>query len=118
MRALLLAVEVLSPSSSRADRFTKRRLYQEQRNPTYWMVDVDQPQVELWTPEGLFPVVERERVVWGLLQRPPFARRLRRNSRISGSPLISTRGVTRSKIAGQSSVPRWRRAIPSTSTRS
>src|SRR3989441_2338636 len=29
MRHLLLAVEVLNPSSTRADRFTKRRLYQE-----------------------------------------------------------------------------------------
>ena len=29
MRTLLLAVEVLSPSTARADRFTKRRLYQE-----------------------------------------------------------------------------------------
>lgn len=31
MQDLKLVVEVLSPSSSRADRFTKRRLYQEQR---------------------------------------------------------------------------------------
>jgi Uma2 family endonuclease len=30
VRALLLAVEVLSPSSVRADRFVKRRAYQEQ----------------------------------------------------------------------------------------
>src|SRR5439155_3899174 len=39
MKTLLLAVEVLSPSTARADRFTKRRLYQEQRIPTYWIVD-------------------------------------------------------------------------------
>src|SRR6266487_2390651 len=30
IRHLLLAVEIVSPSSARADRFTKRRLYQEQ----------------------------------------------------------------------------------------
>jgi Uma2 family endonuclease len=64
MRTLLLAVEVLSPSSTRADRFTKRRLYQEQRIPQYWVVDADQRQVEVWTPGAVFPVVERERLLW------------------------------------------------------
>jgi len=38
MSHLLLAVEVLSPSSVRADRFTKRRLCQEVRVPAYWAV--------------------------------------------------------------------------------
>ena len=37
----MLAVEVLSPSSVRADRFTKRRLYQAQQVPLYWVVDAD-----------------------------------------------------------------------------
>ena len=41
-----------------ADRFTKRRLYQEQRIPLYWVVDCDAESVEVWTPEALFPVVE------------------------------------------------------------
>ena len=40
-RTLLLAVEVLSPSSSRADRVVKRRRYQEQGVATYWVVDAD-----------------------------------------------------------------------------
>jgi Uma2 family endonuclease len=64
MRTLLLAVEVLSPSSARADRFTKRRLYQEQRVPVSWVVDPDAGLVEVWTPDATFPTVERERVVW------------------------------------------------------
>jgi Uma2 family endonuclease len=64
MRSLLLAVEVLSPSSSRADRFTKRRLYQEAGVPVYWMVDADERVVEVWTPEATFPVFERERLAW------------------------------------------------------
>jgi len=64
MKTLLLAVEVLSPSSARADRFTKRRLYQEQRIPVYWVVDCDAESVEVWTPEALFPVVEKERLTW------------------------------------------------------
>ncbi len=64
MRDLLLVAEVLSPSSARADRFTKRRLYQERRIPVYWVVDGDERLVEVWTPEAEFPVVERERVSW------------------------------------------------------
>ena len=64
MRHLLLAVEVLSPSSVRADRFTKRRLYQEVGVPMYWVVDGDRHEVEVWTPGSLFPVTERERVRW------------------------------------------------------
>jgi Uma2 family endonuclease len=38
MKTLLLAAEVLSPSSVRTDRFTKRRLYQEVGIPTYWVM--------------------------------------------------------------------------------
>jgi Uma2 family endonuclease len=64
LRTLLLAVEILSPSSARADRFTKRRLYQEQRVATYWLVDIEQQVVEAWTPDTTFPVFERERLVW------------------------------------------------------
>ncbi|MES2306779.1 MAG: Uma2 family endonuclease [Gemmatimonadota bacterium] len=64
IRTLYLSVEVLSPSSSRADRFTKRRLYQEQGVPTYWIVDLDQQLVEVWTPDARFPVIERERLEW------------------------------------------------------
>jgi Uma2 family endonuclease len=64
MKTLLLAIEVLSPSSTRADRFTKRRLYQEVGVPAYWIVDADGHAVEVWTPEVAFPTVERERAVW------------------------------------------------------
>ncbi len=64
MRDLLLVAEILSPSSARADRFTKRRLYQERRIPVYWVVDEDERFVEVWTPDAELPVVERERLVW------------------------------------------------------
>jgi Uma2 family endonuclease len=64
MTHLLLAVEVLSPSTSRADRFTKRRLYQEVGVPVYWTVDADARVVEEWTPEATFPRVEPERLTW------------------------------------------------------
>ena len=61
---LSLVVEVLSPSTARQDRFTKRRLYQENSVATYWIVDAEAGQVEVWTPEAVFPVIERERVAW------------------------------------------------------
>ena len=37
IHGLLLAVEVLSPSTARADRQAKRRLYQEAGVPEYWI---------------------------------------------------------------------------------
>ena len=64
LRHLELVVEVLSPSTTRADRFTKRRLYQEMGVPTYWIVDPDEHLVEVWTPDAEMPQVERERVTW------------------------------------------------------
>jgi len=64
IRRLLLVVEVLSPSSARADRFTKRRWYQEAGVPLYWLVDADAQAVEVWTPEARFPTIERERLSW------------------------------------------------------
>ena len=64
MQHVLLAVEVLSLSSVRADRFTKRRLYQEVRVPVYWVVDADRCEAEVWTPEATFPATTRERVSW------------------------------------------------------
>jgi Uma2 family endonuclease len=60
----LIAIEVLSPSSTRADRFTKRRLYQEIGVPIYWLVDADARVVEVWRPESQFPVTEHEEVRW------------------------------------------------------
>jgi Uma2 family endonuclease len=64
MRDLLLVIEVLSPSSSRGDRFTKRRLYQEQRIPVYWIVDGDNRVVEVWDPTVESPTIERDRLTW------------------------------------------------------
>jgi Uma2 family endonuclease len=73
MKNLLLTVEVLSPSSKRADRFTKRRLYQEVGIPLYWIVDADEKLVEQWTPTIQFPVVHRDGVIWSSAgAEPPF----------------------------------------------
>jgi Uma2 family endonuclease len=69
LRSLLLVIEVLSPSTTRADRFTKRRRYQEAGVPLYWVVDGTQQHVEVWTPDAEFPAIERAQLVW----RPPGA---------------------------------------------
>ncbi len=64
VQTLLLAVEVLSPSSTRADRFAKRRLYQEVGVPLYWVVGGDAKLVEVWTAESVFPAVEQAALTW------------------------------------------------------
>ena len=61
---LFLAIEVLSPSSVRYDRFTKRRLYQEVGVAAYWVVDADEGTAEVWSPNDHFPKVERTRLTW------------------------------------------------------
>lgn len=61
---MLFAVEALSPSSTRADRFTKRRLYQERRIPAFRVVDPDARLVEVWTRAATVPAVGRDRVAW------------------------------------------------------
>lgn len=45
--ALLLSIEVLSPSSSRHDRVRKRPLYQR-HVPEYWIIDLDARLIERW----------------------------------------------------------------------
>jgi len=64
MRHLLLVAEILSPSTARFDRFTKRRRYQEAGIPLYWIIDADERRVEAWTPADTFPQFERERLRW------------------------------------------------------
>jgi Uma2 family endonuclease len=61
---LLLAVEVLSPSTARADREVKRRLYQRERVPEYWIVDVDARIVERWRPDDERPEMLSSRLTW------------------------------------------------------
>jgi Uma2 family endonuclease len=64
MRTLLLAIEILSPGSIRADRFTKRRLYQEVGVALYWVIDPDVASVEIWTPTDQLPHTETKQLVW------------------------------------------------------
>lgn len=64
IQGLLLAVEVISPSSVRTDRVTKRDFYMESNVAEYWVVDVDAGLVERWTPERESPLVDRTTLTW------------------------------------------------------
>jgi Uma2 family endonuclease len=64
VKTLLLAAEVLSASSLRADRFTKRRLYQDRDVSLYWVIDADAHAAEVWTPRTTFPTIETEALEW------------------------------------------------------
>jgi Uma2 family endonuclease len=64
IRGLLLAVEVLSPSTARADRQAKRRLYQEKGVPEYWIVDLDARVVERWRPGDERPEIAAATLTW------------------------------------------------------
>ena len=56
-RTLLLAIEVLSPSTARYDRVTKRRFFARAGVPDYWIVDVDARLIERWTPTDERPEI-------------------------------------------------------------
>lgn len=61
---LLLAVEVLSPSTRRWDRVTKRAAYRDEQVPEYWIVDLDARTFERSTLTDRQPDVIRERLSW------------------------------------------------------
>lgn len=61
---LLLATEVISPSTSRTDRTVKRRRYQREGVPEYWIVDGDARMVERWRPTDERPEIISERLEW------------------------------------------------------
>jgi len=65
-QTLLLAVEVISPSSEAADRVTKRQLYQKRNVATYWVVDAKARLVEVWHPGDDRPQVEAFTLRWRL----------------------------------------------------
>jgi Uma2 family endonuclease len=61
--SLLLAIEVLSPSSAGHDRRTKRPLYQR-HVPEYWIVDIDARLVERWRPGDERPEIISKTLIW------------------------------------------------------
>jgi Uma2 family endonuclease len=60
---LVLAVEVLSPSTARTDRHAKRRLYQA-HVPEYWIVDPGSRLFERWRPGDEEPEVLLASLAW------------------------------------------------------
>jgi Uma2 family endonuclease len=61
---LLLAAEVVSPSSARGDRVRKRSLYQRRGVATYWVVDPDARVVEVWRPRDDRPEIVTDVLRW------------------------------------------------------
>jgi Uma2 family endonuclease len=61
---LFLVIEVISPSTARNDRTIKRIAYQRHGVPQYWIVDPDQRQVELWTPDAAAAIIAHDRLEW------------------------------------------------------
>jgi Uma2 family endonuclease len=61
---LLLVVEVLSPSSARADRIVKLRRYRRAGVPEYWIVDVDGRVIERWRLGDERPEIVADRLQW------------------------------------------------------
>lgn len=70
-KTLLLAVEVVSPDSVRADREVKRPLYQEHGVATYCIVDTDARHVEVWRPEDEEPQVVAGKLHWRVAPSAP-----------------------------------------------
>lgn len=63
IRELVMAIEVLSPSSGRHDRVRKRPMYQR-HVAEYWIVDLDARLFERWRPGDGRPEVLTERLEW------------------------------------------------------
>jgi Uma2 family endonuclease len=63
-RHLELAVEVLSPSTARADRHVKRAAYLKHGVPDYWIVDTANRFVERWRPGDDAPEVLVDTFPW------------------------------------------------------
>lgn len=62
--SLLVAIEILSPSTARYDRGLTRLRYQRARVPEYWIVDLDGRVVERWRPDDTRPEVLADRLQW------------------------------------------------------
>jgi Uma2 family endonuclease len=64
VRRLLLAAEVVSPSSARHDRVTKRPRYQRHRVSEYWIIDDRSQTVERWRPDDTRADLLSEQLRW------------------------------------------------------
>lgn len=60
----ILAVEIVSPASARADRVRKRELYRRSGVAEYWIVDPEARVIERWRPDDLRPEILADRIAW------------------------------------------------------
>jgi Uma2 family endonuclease len=70
VKGLILAVEIISPSSVRIDRVIKRDFYLSAGVLEYWIVDLDARMIERWTPSRDRPDVLQTSLEW----MPPGAK--------------------------------------------
>lgn len=64
VKQLLVAIEILSPATARADRVVKRRLFRDEGVAEYWIVDLDSRVVERSTPAEPRSEILVDRLVW------------------------------------------------------
>lgn len=64
VRALLLAIEVISPSSWRSDRVLKRDFYLENGVKEYWIVDLEARVFACWKPGQGTPALHHDVLAW------------------------------------------------------
>jgi Uma2 family endonuclease len=64
VKSLLLAIEVLSPSTARADRHRKRQIYQNEGVSEYWIIDGDARLIERWRPADERPEILHDELLW------------------------------------------------------
>lgn len=70
---VLLAVEILSPSTQRTDRSKKRVLYQQENVRDYWIADTTTRVIEQWTPESTEAAVQSRELIWQpVAEHPPL----------------------------------------------
>lgn len=63
-RGLLLAIEILSPSTVRRDRTVKKDLFMREGVPDYWIVDLKKRAIEWWRPGFNRARVETQSFAW------------------------------------------------------
>ncbi len=63
-KSLALVVEVLSPSTARAERYRKRAIYLEEDVGEYWIVDAGQRLFERWRPGDSEPQIITDELGW------------------------------------------------------
>ncbi len=73
VKSLLLAVEILSPSSLHTDRTTKRDFYLANGVEEYWIIDLEARVFERWRPSSETPEILRDRILWTPRGQAPLA---------------------------------------------